>query len=277
MKTLTYQKAKNIQYPIIATIKYDGHQTRIEVANNQAKYITSGGHEYRPIDSKGNYVCHFSSLPDGVYLAERTATDGKLGDRKKCALKGSEGAKTSLNPIFNVFDYLRVDEWLSKDVQRPYIMRKRQLDEILDRHDTLEPLPHVKLNNAEEVEEFIHHATKEGYEGLILNQPTYLYRFKPQRKKDHMKYKRQPTVDLLCIGTSEGEGKYVGMIGALQLVDSQGRQVSVGSGLTDEHRSLSPFHFIGTVQEIKYESMADTYQQPVFLHSRPDKSKEEID
>ena len=61
--------------------------------------------------------------------------------------------------------------------------------------------------------------------------------------------------DLLCIGTTEGEGKYSKEIGALILRDKKGREVAVGSGLSDYDRSLDPLNFIGKVIEIGYEQI----------------------
>ena len=76
----------------------------------------------------------------------------------------------------------------------------------------------------------------------------------------------------------EGEGKYAGMLGALVLVDSEFRQVSVGTGFSDYERSFDPDeHFVGKVIEIKYEQIQDTYLQPSFIQVREDKSPKEID
>ena len=67
------------------------------------------------------------------------------------------------------------------------------------------------------------------------------------------------------------------MIGALVLEDSQGRRVSVGSGLTDGDRNEHYNAFEGKVVEIEYEQIIDTYIQPTFIRVRYDKTKEEID
>jgi len=93
-----------------------------------------------------------------------------------------------------------------------------------------------------------------------------------------VKYKKRPTVDLLCIGTAKGEeGKqYEHAIGSLILQDSKGRTVNVSSGLSKELRFKDPDTFIGKVIEIEYEQIIDTYIQPAFICIR-EKNPEDID
>ena len=87
-----------------------------------------------------------------------------------------------------------------------------------------------------------------------------------------MKWKARPTADLLCVNTTEGEGKYEGKIGALVLQDSEGRLVMVGSGLTDMEREADDMHFVGSIIEIEYEQIIDTYIQPTYIGVRHDKT-----
>ena len=74
-----------------------------------------------------------------------------------------------------------------------------------------------------------------------------------------------------------GEGKYEGKIGALILIDSEDREVRVGSGLSDEQRSKTKMHYYGQVIEIEYERIDSTYIQPIFKCIRDDKEPGEID
>ncbi|MCI4436934.1 MAG: hypothetical protein JHC33_09030, partial [Ignisphaera sp.] len=93
------------------------------------------------------------------------------------------------------------------------------------------------------------------------------------RNIEFCKYKKRRTADLLCIDTTPGEGKYVGKIGALVLVDSDGRRVQVGSGLSNAERSNPDNYFIGNIIEIEYEQIIDTYIQPTYITVRHDKDK----
>jgi DNA ligase-1 len=120
-------------------------------------------------------------------------------------------------------------------------------------------------------------ATSSGYEGIVMKNPMWEWKSTKSRTVDFCKWKRRPTADLLCISTTEGTGKYEGMIGALVLQDSKGRVVQVGSGLNDDDRLVEPDNFIGNVVEIEYEQIMETYIQPTFITIRLDKTKEDID
>ena len=66
------------------------------------------------------------------------------------------------------------------------------------------------------------------------------------------------TVDLLCVDTFEGKGKYVGRLGGLSCVgEIEGKliKVNVGSGLTDHHRAMPDSEFIGKIIEVKYNTI----------------------
>jgi DNA ligase-1 len=116
----------------------------------------------------------------------------------------------------------------------------------------------------------------QGWEGGMLIRPDSTYH--PGKRVHHaVKLKGRHTADLLCIGTTDGEGKYQGMIGSLTLRDKAGRVVNVGSGLCDADRNSTKDEYIGKVIEIQYERIDDTYIQPVYIGTRADKTKEEID
>jgi len=115
-----------------------------------------------------------------------------------------------------------------------------------------------------------------GMEGAMLKSPDHIYKV-GKRVNDCIKLKPRHTVDLLCIGIEDGEGKYDGMIGSLLLKDSKGMVVSAGSGLVDEQRKLPKEYFIGKVVEIYYEQILDTYIQPIIKCIREDKESKDID
>jgi DNA ligase-1 len=129
----------------------------------------------------------------------------------------------------------------------------------------------------EELDEFLKTVCNQGYEGLMLKQLDWKWKRTSSRTVDLCKYKKRRTADLLCTDATEGEGKYVGKIGALVLQDSIGRIVSVGSGLSDTDRAKSPTTYIGKVIEIEYEQIIDTYIQPTFIQVRDDKDDLHID
>ena len=111
-----------------------------------------------------------------------------------------------------------------------------------------------------------------GWEGVFAVHASHVYQ-PGRRVNTAVKIKARPTADLRCIQVLEGEGKYAGMIGSLRLRDSEGREVDVGSGLSDADRDpANTVKFLAAIIEIKYEQILDTYIQPTFERIREDKN-----
>lgn len=261
---------KHLTFPLYASIKYDGNSTVTEVRNGCIKHFTSGGLRYTSTDD-GSLV--FALVKDGYYLAERIHGEGKLGARDRCNLRGPKSAQTSTGHNYKVFDYLTLEEYEQGSSSRPYI--ERYQDVIDNIH--IDSVASIKeIVDRGNLEWTLSNVVKRGYEGLMLMSRDYRWVNTKSRKVSLCKYKKRRTADLLCIGITDGEGKYEGMVGALLLQDSRGRTVSAGSGLSDYDRNLSTTH-IGRVYEIEFERIADTYIQPTLIRCREDKTKEDID
>lgn len=269
---------KHLEFPLYAPIKYDGNYVVIQVRKGRATFTTSGGLNYTHRDD-GGYI--FKNAEDGVYLAERIWGKGLLGDRNRCNLRGPKDAQTSAGHTYKVFDYLTHSEYERGKARVEYDSRYKCL--LLCNIPYIYIAERVQVGSLEILELYLKEVVNKGYEGVMLIQPDWIWKDTKSRKVDFCKWKKRPTVDLLCLGCEEGTGKYEGMIGALVLQDSEGRTVSVGSGMSDEDRLRDPDFFIGKVVEMFYEQIVHTYIQPTFgseyegVLIRDDKTKEEID
>ena len=262
---------KNLKFPMFGGIKYDGNYTIVvKQAQGLVTYISSGGHVY---DNNNPTIFDLHSIPIGVYIAERIVRNGKLGDRKDCALRGPRGQQTAYNHKYMIHDMLTLEEYALGKSDRPYKDRREEIRHLFDVYWVAD----VLLHSQEEVEEYLKSVVNKGYEGIMLKSPDWLWKDTKSRTIDNCKYKKRPTVDLICIDTTDGEGKYEGLIGALVLEDSQGRRVKVGSGLSDRDRQLDPGLYIDQIFEVEYEQIIDTYIQPTLVGRRPDKSYLDID
>jgi len=231
------------------------------VDDGKVQYASSGGVSYKP-----DQLTIFDSAPEGVYLAERIGTDGKLGDRTTCALRGPDGSKVANGHRYIVHDRLTPDEYALGKSKRTYQFRYLSLCKALNyQEDVVET--HI-VNNEEELEQRLKEAVDQGYEGIMMKDLDWRWKRTSSRTAEFLKYKKRPTADLMCVGYVEGLGKYDGMIGSLILKDSEGRTVSVGAGLSDQDRDSHPLEFMGRVIEIEYEQILDTYIQPVFITVR---------
>jgi len=262
---------KHMLFPMFGSIKYDGNYVCIQVQGKNRTFNTSGGLTYTHTDSAGDI---FDGVYDGAYFAERIAGEGKLGDRDRCNLRGSKSDQTSTGHSYRVFDYVSIEDYIRGYSEMPFLARKKLLAE------SGLPIENIArqliFSNQDNLDNYMKDMVRQGWEGMMLVSPAHEWKDTKSRTVDLVKYKLRPTVDLLCVGTTEGEGKYEGMVGALVLQDSNFRTVSVGSGLSDMARSLGDEH-IGRVYEVEYERIADTYIQPTLIRHREDKDATEID
>jgi len=264
---------KHLRFPLWAEIKYDGNYTVVKKeVNGLLTFTTSGGHIY---DNDQPTIFHKDkTLPVGVYICERIGIHGKLGDRVNCALRGPKGNQTAHGHKYIVHDFISLPDYEEGIGFRYFLARREFIESNLDASNIAEGKMIVCI---EELEAYLKEVVSQGYEGLMLKDLDWYWKDTKSRTIDCAKYKKRRTADLMCVGTEEGTGKYEGMIGSLILEDSTGRQVSVGSGLSDEDRGYRPSYFIGAVVEIEYEQIIETYIQPTFIQTRDDKAAEEID
>jgi len=271
-----------------ASVKYDGHYVQIHKKNGTVRFYTSGGKEFY-IEHIADELENLNPFVDFILEAEYIYnTDGKLGNRGKAAKlttyrtnfeKGLESGAIPGNDIFKVFDCpwskdLKTNEGLEPGCNtfedRLWILQSLDLGTHCEPVDFKGPLTLKECIMTAYV--FVKH----GFEGLYLKTPDHLYNL-GKRVNNAIKLKLRPTADLLCIDTTDGEGKYEGLIGSLVLQDKSGRIVKVGAGLCDVARRDEPEDYIGKVIEIEYEQILDTYIQPTYIGIRADKTKEEID
>jgi len=266
----------------IAGIKYDGNYVQIHKIGDKVTFYTSSGKPFYLEDVAEDLV-KFNDGLDFIIEAEYIAnTDGKLGSRGKCTTTTyrTNSSKGILNRCkdnkFKAFDLL----YLARSGNVVYDCKVDD-NTFEDRIDYFHyygidlglniDLVEFKYMSLKEAKAKARELCNEGFEGLFLFHQTHTWADKG-RSNLAVKLKMRPTADLLCIGTTEGEGKYAGMIGSLVLVDAYSREVSVGSGLCDIARQANPSEYVNKIIEIEYEQILDTYIQPTYVGIRADKS-----
>lgn len=274
-----------------ASIKRDGNYVQIRKKGDEVVLLTSGGKqlamEWFAKKIRAIFQCYDVTLST-EFVYDYNVNKGKLGSRRLCGILNTyrvnynKGIDTPQDDKchFHVFDILELTKTIGgvevivdntttyKDryvAMLTYITGFKHLSAAISHKGTL-----AELKNR------THALVNEGYEGMFLFHDSHLNRA-GKRVNDAVKIKYRPTADLLCVGVTPGEGKYEGLIGALELVDSKGLKVSVGSGLSDADRALLPSVYLNRVIEIAYEQKLDTYIQPVFKYLRLNKVASEID
>ena len=79
---------------------------------------------------------------------------------------------------------------------------------------------------------------RSGGEGLMLHRDGSLYR--EGRSPDLLKLKPYQDAEARVVGQVPGKGKYLGMLGALEVEDGDGRRFRIGTGFTDAERQNPP-------------------------------------
>ena len=165
--------------------------------------------------------------------------------------------------IYNIFDII---------TDAPYMFRREELHRIdysqkLSNQVLIHPvLKYFKtLDELEACQNILNDVTALGGEGLMINlaSATYLHK----RTDQILKLKKVYTMDMKVYDISYGEGKYEGMIGALEAVaktdDGKTIVCSVGTGLSDEQReewSIDTSRIMGKTIEVSYFSLSQTKQ-----------------
>ena len=90
-----------------------------------------------------------------------------------------------------------------------------------------------------------------GGEGLMLRQPESAY--EPGRSPTLLKVKPYDDAEATVIAHEPGKGKYAGKLGALRVRTDDGREFSIGSGLTDADRESPPP--VGTVITYRFRGL----------------------
>ena len=265
--------------------KYDGNQIFIVKRNNKVTWFTSDWKQF-DIPGLGTELLHNKS--DFILVAEFMYNcEGKLGDRKKSAILTTLRtcwSKSIANPssfkenlcnikVFDCIPYVVTD--LCSFLQYDLVQENRLDVASLLFFPYQISKTRTKLMTGAEAKLYSKKLVNEGWEGVMCIDPKSKYQA-GKRVNYSVKLKYRKTADLLCIDVVAGEigSKYENSIGALVLQDSEGRIVSVGSGLDDSDRQpeLSDY-YIGKIIEIEYEQIMDTYIQPVYVGIRRDKHK----
>lgn len=106
-------------------------------------------------------------------------------------------------------------------------------------------------------------------EGLVVRHPNGLY--KCARHRGILKIKGMDEDEALVVGTTDGEGRHLGRIGALVCTWGTGasaRIVNLGSGLTDADRSLTDW--LGVAVTFRYRGLSrdGQPQEPRYIRRR---------
>ncbi len=122
----------------------------------------------------------------------------------------------------------------------PFDARLAALQSLLAtlRIDWVEQVTHARVADQAELDRRLQAVAEAGGEGLMLHRGNSLYR--AERSDDLLKLKPYQDAEAQVVAHLPGQGKYLGMLGALQVRNADGLQFRIGTGFTDEQRRDPP-------------------------------------
>ena len=275
-----------LKFPCVVQTKMDGMRFNAHVTDGSVTFRTRVGKELAfaglPIESD------FKKLPEGVYDGEllvancdRKTGNGILTKFQKGTGKASEGKDIHAK----LWDVIPMEGFRAGAHAQPYLERFRVLSGLLKaaRPATIALVQTwLDVASIEDAQSIYKEQLAKGEEGVILKDP--MGGWEDKRVTHQVKMKAELEADLMCVGYTEGTGKYKGMIGSL-FVESRGREVrtAVGTGLNDEERSRDPNEFVGKIVAVKYNALITDKKTgerslflPVFVEIRDDKTTADV-
>lgn len=220
------------------------------------------------------------TLKDKVSLSDNEAFCMATG-----ILNSDDEHKTGI--CFTIFDAIHIRDFESPEPKIKYSNRRIVLNELaysLIDADYVDVLPVLYSGtDLSKINELLEQMIREDKEGLMANLDVP---YKRTRHKGILKIKRFYTMDLPILRCEEGTGRLEGTLGAFVL-DYKGNEVKVGSGFTDEQRTMywqQRDSIADTLCEVKYKEITydkntglESLQFPVFVQLRTDKTEASYD
>lgn len=279
---LSHADISGIKFPAYAQIKSDGARCHMSLIGGKAVAFSRNG---KPIELHGTFdaalalMINDGETLDGELLAMR---DGKILPRKtgngivNKAVKSTIGQEEAEMLVFHTWDIVDFSSTI------PYKERIERLTKLGENViDKISVLDTIIVNGVDEAQLFFEQCLEAGEEGAMIKNINAVWQ--PKRTKDLGKMKASEVADLVVVGVVEGEGKYIGSLGALICETSDTLlQVKVGTGFSDEDRRefwQTRTGLIGEIIEVKYNQIITSKGKdttslflPVFMGVRVDKT-----
>lgn len=272
----TLKSLSDLKFPVYLEPKLDGiRAVAIKHDNNVTIYSRTGKILEFPVIRKELQK----------FMKNDTVFDGEIYSNKgfQSLMKQVHRLKNAKkeNFIYHVFDCLTYQEFINGHSDRTYVQRRDKLYLQFEKSRLFRDIVFKNVVIVSEcmatkkshVKEFYEQCLNDGYEGIMIKRP--LGEYSGRRTKDWLKYKPVNTLDCVIDGFIEGTGKYKGMLGALEVIQSNGKTCGVGSGFNDEQRReiwQNRKKYKNKTIEIKYQEKTkdEIARFPVFIRMRPD-------
>lgn len=275
-------EAKRIKsWPQFVEPKLDGVRVLafVNLDTYSVKFFSRSGKEFTTFEHLKQPLMNM--LMAAKLAARSMVFDGEIvsGSFNKTVGDVRRKSEQATDAEFHVFDVLPIEAFEQEGkggcAGGTYIARRNLLKDIVgaETGGPIKLIQRYAVNSEVEIHHVYESVRARGLEGLIVKDPAGLY----HRRRNHgwMKLKNESEVDVQIVRLIEGTGKYVGALGAL-VVDFNGVEVSVGSGLSDQQREefwVEGDNLIGRLCAVEYheETPDGSLRHPRFVKWRDDK------
>jgi DNA ligase-1 len=218
--------------------KLDGYRFVVIKRNGKVQMFSRSGAIIDPKDFPEITAEVLANKNDNFVLdGEKMPLDFMSMDSKQqfkmAAAAQSKGVKKGY--CIAVYDIMSVADWDAQKNSESYDVRYEKYQKILKGGKFCFPLPNLyRGEDQNEIEKWFKWAIENEKEGVIVKNVEGVYEF--DRTVNCMKVKTIFDYDLKVVGFFEGNGKLKGSCGGL-LLDFNGTEIRVGSGLTDALRA----------------------------------------
>ena len=282
--------SRKIEYPCRIEPKYDGMRVLSVVGTSGVKFYTRSGKPVTSLpESLEKSLQNIASKLCSDEGCDAVVIDGEVMGKsfKETMEKARRKSEVFHDATYHVFDWLPYEAFRKAGKQpwteKNYAARRQALVTAVnlsalkfnDGPASISFPPSYVASSEEEVTHYYGAFRDKGFEGAIIKAPNSGYVGK--RSSAWIKMKAEDSEDLEIIGFEEGEGKFVGTLGAL-IVDRKGVPVRVGSGISDEDRNLiwrNREVYRHKLAEVQFQEVteAGSLRHPRFVSLRMDKSE----
>ena len=243
------------------SLKMDGIRNSILIENGNIKHISRQGKVVLGLEEL-NESLRKQNL-DGYML------DGELirknidnipsDDNFRLTTKIVNSKSTDKRGLeFVVFDIVPIEDYYKGESKLLYEERLKLLENLIEENEFIRLVPKFGItDDVEYIYKVLDDVVNNGEEGLILNTLNGKYGF-GKRSKDVLKVKKFEDADVLVTNVLEGEGKFKGKLGKIEVQFKYKDKVYInyiGSGFNEFERDyfwVNKEELIGKIVTIKY-------------------------
>jgi len=286
MRCSTRDKLPNIKFPAYAQLKCDGAFCYIIKHDNNVNFITRKGSSILGLDSLASSIRNISG---SFVLSGELQVSGDDGDPLPRSISNgivNKAIKGTATPheldmmFYTAWDLVAYSSFLCGKAETKYCDRFAWLVSTLRNmlnHGKLFAIDNFIVDSIDDINNLYNKVRSEGSEGLVVK--NCHGKWKSGTSQDQIKLKNESECELVVTGWGYGKPhtKYEKCMGSVNAESACGQLKVALSGFTDAQRQANWNDYVGTIIEVKYESVSKSGDKTTYSLSHPRFSKFRFD